>query len=141
MTGAIGAAAGPAGVAAGVAGGIGGALLSYGVDFYYESDTQRLEDRKYQLAQDVIIPGSLIPDDDGFTITAYQLTASNEDIARYNAEITNYGADCNMPVSSWTPTPGAYKFTDVEVIADVPYGIKESIKHKMMSGIKIVGVN
>ena len=140
LTGAIGAAAGPIGVAAGVGGGIGGALLSYGVDRYYESETQRLEDRKYQLAQDEIIPGSLIPND-GFTITAYQLSASADEITRYNAEITNFGADCNLPLSSWTPTPGAYKFADVEIIADVPYGIKESIKHKMTSGIKIVGVN
>ena len=139
LTGAIGAAAGPIGVAAGVAGGIGGALLSYGVDRYYESETQRLEDRKYQLAQDEIILGSLIPND-GFTITAYQLSASTDEIARYNAEITNFGADCNLPLSSWAPTPGAYKFADVEIIADVPYGIKESIKHKMTNGIKIVGV-
>ena len=139
LTGAIGAVAGPVGAVAGVAGGIGGALLSSGVDYYYESDIQRLEDRKYQLAQDEIIPGSLIPND-GFTITAYQLSASYDDIVRYNAEITNFGADCNLPLSSWTPTPGAYKFADGEIIADVPYSIKQAIKNKMTSGIKIVGV-
>ena len=140
LTGALGATAGPAGAVMGVAGGIGGALLSYGVDYYYESATQRLEDQKHRLTQDEIIPGSLIPNDDGFTITAYQLSASSDEIARYNAEVSNFGADCNIPLSQWTPSPGAYKFSDVEVIADVPYGIKESIKHKMTSGIKIVGV-
>ena len=140
LTGALGATAGPAGAVMGVAGGIGGALLSYGVDRYYESATQRLEDRKYQLAQDEIIPGSLIPNDDGFSITAYQLSASSDEIARYNAEIMNFGADCNLPLSSWAPSIGAYKFADVEIIADVPYGIKQNIKQKMMSGIKIVGV-
>ena len=77
---------------------------------------------------------------DGFTITAYQLSASTDEIARYNAEITNFGADCNLPLSSWTPTPGAYKFADVEIVADVPYNVKQTIKNKMISGIKIVGV-
>jgi len=140
LGGAIGASGGsPMGAGIGTIGGIASGLLSYGVDSYYESDIQRLEDRKYQLAQDDIIPGSLIPNS-GYTITAYQLSASDEDIARYNAEITNFGADCNLPVSSWTPSVGAYKFADVEIIADVPYGIKQNIKQKMMSGIKIVGV-
>lgn len=141
LTGALGATAGPVGAAMGIAGGIGGALLPFGVDHYYESDIQRLEDWRYQLTQDEIIPGSLIPNADGFSITAYQLSASTDEIARYNAEIMYFGADCNLPLSSWTPTPGAYKFADVEIIADVPYGIKESIKHKMTNGIKIVGVN
>ena len=140
LTGALGATAGPAGAAMGVAGGIGGALLPYGVDRYYESATQRLEDWKYQLTQDEIIPGSLIPNTDGFSITAYQLSASTDEIARYNAEMVNFGADCNIPLSQWTPSPGAYKFADVEIIADVPYSIKQAIKNKMISGIKIVGV-
>jgi len=141
ITGAIGGAGGnPIGAAAGVAAGVAGALLSYGLDTYYESNINNLEDRKYQLAQDEIIPGSLIPND-GYTITAYQLSASNEDIARYNTEISNFGADCNLPVSSWTPSVGAYKFADVEIIADVPYSIKQNIKQKMMSGIKIVGLS
>lgn len=140
LGGAIGASGGsPMGAGIGAIGGIASGLLSYGIDRYYESDIQRIEDQKYQLAQDEIIPGSLIPND-GYTITAYQLSASDEDIARYNAEITNFGADCNLPVSSWTPSVGAYKFADVEIIADVPYGIKQNIKQKMMSGIKIVGV-
>lgn len=138
VTGAIGGASGnPIGAGLGVVGGIASATLSYATDTYYESQINTLEDRKYQLAQDEIIPGSLIPND-GFTITAYQLSASNEDIARYNAEISNFGADCNLPVSTWTPSVGAYKFADVEVIADVPYSIKQNIKQKMMSGIKIV---
>ena len=141
VTGAIGGAGGgPMGAAAGIAGGVAGAFLSYGIDTYYESNVNTLEDRKYQLAQDEIIPGSLIPND-GYTITAYQLSASADEISRYNAEVMNFGADCNLPLSSWTPTPGAYKFADVEIIADVPYGIKESIKHKMISGIKIVGLS
>ena len=140
MTGALGATAGPVGAAMGIAGGIGGALLPFGVDHYYESNIQRLEDWRYQLTQDEIIPGSLIPNADGFSITAYQLSASTDEIARYNAEIMYFGADCNLPLSSWTPTIGSFKFADVEIIADVPYGIKESIKHKMTNGIKIVGV-
>ncbi len=138
LGGAIGASGGsPVGAVIGMAGGIASGLLTYGVNSYYESDIQRLEDQKYQLTQDEIIPGSLIPNN-GFTITAYQLSASNEDIARYDAEISNFGADCNLPVPSWTPSVGAYKFADVEVIADVPYSIKQTIKQKMVSGIKIV---
>lgn len=141
LGGAIGASGGsPVGAGIGAIGGIASGLLSYGVDTYYESDIQRIEDQKYRLAQDEIIPGSLLPNS-GYTITAYQLSASDEDIARYTAEISNFGADCNLPVSSWTPSIGAYKFADVEVIADVPYGIKQNIKQKMMSGIKIVGVS
>ncbi len=140
LGGAIGASGGAGlGAGIGIAGGIASGLLSYGVDRYYESNTQQLEDKKYQLAQDEIIPGSLILND-GYIIVAYQLSASAEDIARYDDEITNFGADCNLPVASWTPSVGAFKFADVEVIADVPYSIKQNIKQKMQSGIKIVGV-
>ena len=138
ITGTIGGATGsPIGAAAGVVGGIASAVLSYGVDTYYESKVNVLEDRKYQLAQDTMMPGSFV--EPGF-FHAIQLEAPVSDVARYNDEISNFGVDCNLPVSSWVPAVGAYKFADVEVIADVPYSIKQGIKQKMMNGIKIVDV-
>lgn len=141
ITGAIGGASGnPIGAGLGVLGGLASAGLTYGIETYYESNINALEDRKYQLAQDTMIPGGFLP---GVypTLSIVELSASDEDIARYNNEIANYGADCNLPVSSWTPSIGAYKFADVEVIADVPYSIKQNIKQKMQSGIKIVELN
>jgi hypothetical protein len=141
ITGAIGGATGtPLGAGLGVAGGVASAFLSYGLDTYYESQINSLEDRKYQLAQDTMIPGGFLLDV-YHTLSIVVLTASTDDIDRYDAEIANFGADCNLPVSSWTPSIGAYKFADVEVIADVPYSIKQNIKQKMMSGIKIVELN
>lgn len=140
ITTAVGAGVGgPAGAIAGAAGGMMSALASYAIDTYYESDINRLVDRKYQLTQDSMVPGGFLP---GLypTLAVVTLTASDADIARYNTEIAEFGADCNLPVSSWTPSVGAYKFADVEVIADVPYSIKQNIKQKMMSGIKIVGL-
>ena len=140
VTGAIGATAGgPAGAAVGVAGQIVASLVSYGVDTYYDNAINVLEDRKYQLMQDTMVPGSFLMTGN-HNYQVIQLSAYSDDMGRYTAELSNFGADCNLPLSSWTPTPGAYKFADVEIIADVPYGIKESIKHKMISGIKIVGV-
>lgn len=138
ITGSIGGASGnPIAAAAAAAASIASAVASYGIDTYYESDISRLEDRKYQLAQDTTIPGSFIGP--GF-FHAIQLEAPAADIGRYAAELSNFGADCNLPLSSWTPSVGAYKFADVEIIADVPYSIKENIKHKLTGGIKIVGV-
>mgnify|MGYP000853097706 CR=1 FL=1 len=138
ITGAIGGASGnPIGAVAGIVGGIASAAMSYGIDTYYESKVNVLEDRKYQLAQDTMVAGSFMRD--GY-LNAIQLEAPASDIARYNDEITNFGADCNLPVSTWVPAVGAYKFADVEVIADVPYSIKQNIKQKMMNGIKIVDV-
>jgi hypothetical protein len=140
LTGAVGGASGsPIGAVAGVVGGIGSAMLSYGLDTYYESKINSLEDRKYQLAQDTMAPGSFVMDNN-YNLCMVQLSALQSDIDRYNAEVTNFGADCNIPLTSWTPSPGAYKFADVEVIADVPYGIKQNIKQKLISGIKIVDV-
>lgn len=140
-------AGGPAGAAAGATAGFAGAIASYAIDTYYESGVNRLEDRKYQLTQDTMVPGGFLPglspSVDGLspTLAIVVLSAPPSDIARYEAELSNYGADCNIPVSSWTPSVGAYKFADVEVIADVPYSIKQNIKQKMQSGIKIVGLN
>ena len=86
-----------------------------------------------------MVPGSfLMTGNHNFQLI--QLSAYSADMGRYAAELSNFGADCNLPLSSWTPTIGVYKFADVEVIADVPYSIKQNIKQKMMSGIKIVGV-
>ena len=140
LTGAVGGASGsPIGAAAGVVGGVASAILSYGIDTYYESKINKLEDRKYQLAQDTVIPGSFTGYK-SYCFNVIQLSALQSDIDRYNAEIANFGADCNLPLASWIPSPGAYKFADVEVIADVPYGIKQNIKQKLISGIKIVDV-
>ena len=132
-------AGGPIGAAAGAVGGLAGAISSFAIDTYYESDVNRLEDRKYQLAQDTMVPGGFLP---GLspTLAIVVLSAPPSDIARYEAELTNFGADCNLPVDSWTPTPGAFKFADVEIIADVPYSIKQNIRQKLLSGIKIVSV-
>lgn len=130
-------AGGPAGAAVGAIGGLVGAVASYGIDTYYESEVNALEDRKYQLAQDTMVPGSFIAS--GLFLTI-QLEAPPSDIARYNAELTNFGADCNIPLSQWTPTPGVYKFADAEIIADVPYSIKQNIRQKLISGIRIVDV-
>jgi hypothetical protein len=130
-------AGGPAGAAVGAAGGLIGAISSYAIETYYESGVNALEDRKYQLAQDTMVPGSFIAPGSFHII---QLEAPPSDIARYNAELSNFGADCNLPVDSWTPAPGAFKFTDVEIIADVPYSIKQNIRNKLISGIKIVDV-
>ena len=140
VTTAIGAGtAGPVGAAVGAVGSIASALASYGIDTYYESDINRLEDRKYQLTQDTMVPGGflsrLYP-----TLAIVVLSASPSDIARYDAEIDNFGADCNLPLASWTPAPGSYKFADVEVITDTPYSIKQGIRQKLLSGIKIVDV-
>ena len=130
-------AGGPGGAAVGAVGGFVGAISSYAIDTYYESDVNALEDRKYQLAQDTVVPGSFIGPNFLYTV---QLTAPPSDIARYNTELANFGADCNIPLSQWTPSPGAYKFADVEIIADVPYSIKQNIRNKLISGIKIVDV-
>lgn len=140
MTGAVGGAGGgPVGAAAGVAGQVATSLVSYGVDTYYENKINALEDQKYQHMQDTMIPGSfLMTGDHNYQII--QLSAYPDDMARYAAELSNFGADCNLPLSSWTPSVGAYKFADVEIVADVPYSIKQAIKSKMISGIKIVGV-
>lgn len=140
VTTAIGAGtAGPVGAAVGAIGSITSAFASYGIETYYENDVNRLEDRKYQLAQDTMVPGGFLP---GLypTLAVVTLSASPSDIARYNSEISNFGADCNLPVSNWIPAPGAYKFADVEVIADTPYSIKQGIRQKLLSGIKIVDV-
>lgn len=138
ITGTIGGATGsPIGAAAGVVGGIASAVLSYATDTYYESKVNVLEDRKYQLTQDTMIPGSFV--EPGF-FHAIQLEAPASDIARYDAELLNFGADCNLPVTSWAPVPGSFKFADVEIIADVPYSIKQNIRQKLLSGIKIVSV-
>lgn len=140
ITGAIGGAAGgPVGAAVGVAGQIATSLVSYGVDTYYDNEINVLEDKKYQHMQDTMVPGSFLMTGN-HNYQVIQLSAYSDDMGRYTAELSNFGADCNIPLSQWTPSPGAYKFADVEIIADVPYGIKESIKHKMTSGIKIVGV-
>ena len=140
MTGAVGGAGGgPVGAAAGVAGQVATSLVSYGVDTYYENKINALEDQKYRHMQDTMIPGSfLMTGDHNYQII--QLSAYPDDMARYAAELSNFGADCNLPLSSWTPSVGAYKFADVEIVADVPYSIKQAIKSKMISGIKIVGV-
>lgn len=130
-------AGGPAGAAVGAAGGLIGAISSYAIDTYYESGVNALEDRKYQLAQDTMVPGSFVAP--GY-FHAIQLEAPPSDIARYDAELANFGADCNIPLSQWTPTPGAYKFADVEIIADVPYSVKQNIRQKLISGIRIVDV-
>lgn len=130
-------AGGPVGAGVGAIGGLASAISSYAIDSYYSNDINRLEDRKYQLAQDTLIPGGFLTA--GF-FHAIQLEASPSDIARYEAELTNFGADCNLPVDSWTPSPGAFKFADVEIIADVPYSIKQNIRQKLLSGIKIVSV-
>ena len=138
IAGSIGGATGnPLTAAAAAAASLASSALSYGVETYYESDINRLEDRKYQLAQDTTIPGSFIGP--GF-FHAIQLEAPASDITRYYTELSYFGADCNLPLSSWTPSVGAYKFADVEIKADVPYSIKQNIRQKMMSGIKIVGV-
>ena len=140
MTGAIGGAAGgPVGAAVGAAGQITASLVSYGVDTYYDNKINVLEDQKYQLMQDTMVPGSfLMTGNHNYQII--QLSAYSDDMGRYVAELSNFGADCNLPMSSWTPTPGAYKFADVEIVADVPYNVKQAIRNKMISGIKIVGV-
>lgn len=141
MTGAIGGASGnPYGAVAGIVGGMAGAVLSYGVDTYYESQTAEIEDGKYRNMPDTSIPGSyseaiffnLNP-----TLSIVELSATAEDIARYNAEIDNFGVKCNLPLSSWTPKTGVYKFLDAEIIADVPYDIKNSIREKLQKGIRI----
>ena len=140
MTGAIGGASGsPVGAAAGVAGQVATSFVSYGVDTYYENKINALEDQKYQHMQDTMVPGSfLMTGNHNYQIV--QLSAYSDDVGRYAAELSNFGADCNLPVSSWTPTIGAFKFADVEIVADVPYSVKQAIKTKMISGIKIVGV-
>ena len=140
MTGAIGGTAGgPAGAAVGVAGQIAASLVSYGVDTYYDNEINVLEDKKYQHMQDTMVPGSFLMTGN-HNYQVIQLSAYSDDMERYTAELSNFGADCNLPLSSWTPSVGVYKFADVEVIADVPYSIKQNIKQKMISGIKIVGV-
>ena len=132
-------AGGPVGAAAGAAAGLASSIGSFAVDTYYENKINILEDKKYQLMQDTMVPGSfLMTGNHNYQII--QLSAYSADIGRYAAELSNFGADCNLPLSSWTPSVGAYKFTDVEIIADVPYSIKENIKHKLTGGIKIVGV-
>lgn len=140
MTGAVGGAAGgPAGVAAGVAGQVATSFVSYGVDTYYDNKINVLEDKKYQHMQDTMVPGSfLMTGNHNYQII--QLQAYPDDLGRYVAEQNNFGADCNLPAWSWTPSVGAYKFADVEIVADVPYNVKQAIKSKMISGIKIVGV-
>jgi hypothetical protein len=140
LTGAVGGASGsPIGAAAGVVGGVASAILSYGIDTYYESKINNLEDKKYQLAQDTMVPGSFVMDNN-YNLCAVQLSAPQHDIDRFNSEIVNFGADCNIPLASWTPSPGAYTFADVEIIADVPYSVKQAIKTKFQSGIKIKSV-
>ena len=140
LTGAVGGASGsPIGAVAGVVGGVASAILSYGIDTYYESRINSLEDKKYQLAQDTMVPGSFLMDSN-YNLCAVQLSATQDDIDRFNSEISNFGADCNIPLASWTPFPGAYTFADVEVIADVPYNVKQAIKTKFQSGIKIKSV-
>ena len=138
LTGALGATAGPAGAAMGVAGGLGGALLSYGVDTYYETQTAELEDRKYQAMPDTLIPGSYTVDEEVPPLLLVKLSARPEDISRYNAEIKEYGANCNLPLSSWTPKKGVYKFADVEVKGDFPYDIKQNIRMKLQQGIRLI---
>ena len=140
IAGAIGGASGnPVAAAAAAAASIASAVASYGVDTYYESDIGRLEDQKYQHMQDTMVPGSfLMTGNHNFKLI--QLSAYSDDIGRYAAELSNFGADCNLPLSSWTPSVGAFKFADVEIVADVPYSIKQNIRQKMLSGMKIVGV-
>ena len=132
-------AGGPIGAAVGAVGGLISSISSFAIDTYYENDVNALEDRKYQLAQDTMVPGGFLPGLSS-TLAIVVLSASPSDIARYDAELSNFGADCNLPVDSWTPAPGAYKFSDVEIIADVPYNIKQGIRQKLISGIKIVDV-
>ena len=140
MTGAVGGAGGgPVGAAVGVAGQVATSLVSYGVDTYYENKINVLEDKKYQHMQDTMVPGSFLMTGN-YNYQIIQLSAYSDDMGRYAAELSNFGADCHLPLSSWTPTIGAYKFADVEIVADVPYSIKQAIKSKMISGIKIVGV-
>ena len=140
MTGAIGGAAGgPAGAAVGAAGQIAASLVSYGVDTYYDNEINVLEDRKYQLMQDTMVPGSFLMTGN-HNYQVIQLSAYSDDMGRYTAELSNFGADCNLPLSSWTPSVGSFKFADVEIVADVPYNVKQAVKNKMISGIKIVGV-
>lgn len=132
-------AGGPAGAAVGAAAGLASSIGSFAVDTYYENKINILEDKKYQHMQDTMVPGSFLMTGN-HNYQVIQLSAYSADIGRYAAELSNFGADCNLPLSSWTPSVGAYKFVDVEIIADVPYSIKENIKHKLMGGIKIVGV-
>ena len=140
ITGAIGGASGnPLAAAAAATAQLASSVLSYGVDTYYESGINSLEDRKYQLMQDTMVPGSFLMTGN-HNMQLIQLSAYSADMGRYAAELSNFGADCNLPLSSWTPSVGAYKFADVEIIADVPYSIKQNIKQKMQSGMKIVGV-
>ena len=139
LTGALGATAGPVGAVMGVAGGLGGALLSYGVDTYYESQTAEIEDKRYQAMPDTLMSGNYIVDYYGTpTIAIVELTARPEDISRYNAEIEEYGANCNLPLSSWTPKKGIYKFADVEIKGDFPYDIKHNIRTKLQQGIRLI---
>ena len=132
-------AGGPIGAGVGAIGGLISSISSFAIDTYYESDVNSLEDRKYQLAQDTMVPGGFLPELSP-TLAIVVLSAPPSDIARYNAELANFGADCNIPLSQWTPAPGAYKFADAEIIADVPYSIRQNIRNKLISGIRIVDV-
>ncbi len=138
LTGALGATAGPVGAVAGLAGGLGGAFLSYGVDTYYESATQELEDKKYQSMPDTPMSGTYSVETDYGGLSIVELKARSEDVARYNAEISNYGAKCNLPLGGWTPRVGVYKFGDVEIKADAPYDVKNSIREKLQKGVRII---
>lgn len=141
LTGALGSTAGTPGAALGLAGGLGSAFLSYGVDTYYESEVNEIEDARYRAQPDTVIPGIyMIPFASAVSLRIIEVSAVPDDVTRYEAEINGFGARCNIPAEAWVPRPGAYKFADVEILADVPYNIKQTIKAKFQNGIKFIDI-
>lgn len=137
-------AGGPAGAVAGLGISVGSALLSYGINNYYDPKFQGLEDAKYRQAQDTLsIAGDSLTD---LILTqcpmiAAELQADQYTITRYNNTIVNGGYFCNEFYTTgenlMIPQPLQ---CNTEIIGELPDNWKAQIYQRFATGVKLIEV-
>lgn len=137
-------AGGPAGTIAGLGISVGSALLSYGLNNYYDPKFQSLEDAKYRQAQDTLsLAGDTLTDatrNNAF-LYAIELQADQYTRERYNDIILNGGYYCNEYYSSgeflMTPQPLQ---CNAEIIGELPDNWRAQIYQRFATGVKLIEV-
>lgn len=137
-------AGGSVGAVAGLGISAGSALLSYGINNYYDPKFQNIEDAKYRQAQDTLsIAGDTLTD----IITSQcpmffvELQADSYTIERYNNMIQNEGYYCNevYPSGESMMTPQPLQ-CNAEIIGELPDNWKAQIYQRFATGVKLIEV-
>jgi len=137
-------AGGSVGAVAGLGISAGSALLSYGLNNYYDPRFQNLEDAKYKQAQDTLsLAGDTLTDAlrPVAFLYAVELQADHYTVERYNDIILNGGYYCNEYYSSgeflMTPQPLQ---CNAEIIGELPDNWKAQIYQRFATGVKLIEV-